>query len=165
MYSGNTGASGLSRTKWSSSRRTIIPSQLKHFITGNSWEKYWEDILASHGRRTACCWAETQSSCMSASLREFRKTSCSFWNASDTLNVVREMNIVGYVSPVADRQPDEQLWRDPAPCPACFQQASRLNKAWRYISLTSILGITVSCMLWKARSLHLPNFIGKNKSH
>lgn len=128
--------------------RTIIPSQLTHFITGNTWEKYWEDTSASQGRVIACCWDETESSSMSASLCEFMwKTSSSFWNASETLNIVQEMSTVGYVSLVAGRQPDEQLWRDPAPCSACFQQASRLNKAWRYISLTSVLGITVSCML------------------
>lgn len=74
LYFGKTAASVLSRTRSPSSRRKITPSQLKHFVIGDTRKKYWERTSASQRRTIAPCWDETQGSCMSASLCEFRKT-------------------------------------------------------------------------------------------
>lgn len=82
LYFGKTATSVLSRTRLLPSRRKITPSQLKHFVVGDTRGKYWERTSASQRRTIAPCWDETQGSCMSASLCEFKKTSSSFWNAS-----------------------------------------------------------------------------------
>lgn len=82
LYLGKTEASILSRSRLPSSKRKIKPSQLKHFVVGDTRETYWERTSASQRIEIAPCWDETQGSCVSASLCEFRKISCSFWNAS-----------------------------------------------------------------------------------
>lgn len=142
LYFGKTAAPVPSRTRLPSSRRKITSFQLKHFVIGDTREKYWERTSASQRRTISPCWDEKHKApaCVPhyvnlgrfpiASEMHQRNSECCSWNCYCGLSL--------FSSWQTDR------WttiKRSSSMPCLFSATQVLQASWP--NLTNILGVSV----------------------